>query len=105
MFCALPWGRCCAEASAPHTESPQLVFLCDPCQPPFSPPRVQVFATSSTDTCVRVWDVRRLGPTPKPVAEGAHRSSCQAAHFAPDGAEGLGWRSWVHVMEWWEGLC
>ncbi|KAL6785517.1 hypothetical protein ACKKBF_B00595 [Auxenochlorella protothecoides x Auxenochlorella symbiontica] len=68
----------------------------------FDPGDEHVFATSSTDTCVRVWDVRRLGPTPKPVAEGAHRSSCQAAHFAPDGSHRLVSTSFDNTVGVWE---
>jgi hypothetical protein len=48
---------------------------------------LQVFATASTDTCVHLWDVRALGASKlKPLATANHAQTCQAAHFAPDGA-------------------
>ncbi len=50
----------------------------------------QVFATASTDTTIKVWDMRALssskGGAPKPLATGGHPQACQAALFAPDGA-------------------
>ena len=50
------------------------------------PERGHLFATSSTDGDVSVWDLRRLslaGPTP--VARLAHAKSCQAAYWSPAG--------------------
>lgn len=50
---------------------------------------LQVFATASTDTTIKLWDMRALtsskGSAPKPLAAGGHPQACQAALFAPDG--------------------
>ena len=65
----------------------------------------QVFATASTDTTIKLWDMRALssskGAAPKPLATGGHPQACQAALFAPDGAwmggglEGGGCITWL----------
>lgn len=51
----------------------------------------QVFVTASTDTTVRLWDLRALsssrgGKAPQPVATAQHAKGSQGAFFAPDGA-------------------
>lgn len=51
----------------------------------FSGPAVQYFASSSTDSQIKVWDLRTLGPKMAPALQGAHAASCQAAYFSPDG--------------------
>lgn len=68
----------------------------------FSPPSffLQVFATASTDTTIKLWDMRALssskGGAPKPLATGGHPQACQAALFAPDGALGRAACGCVH---------
>ncbi len=44
-----------------------------------------MFATGSTDTSIRVWDVRKFGAGMKPVAEASHAQTCQEAYFCTDG--------------------
>jgi len=44
-----------------------------------------VFATASTDTHIRLWDLRAWGKGARPLATAAHAQTCQAAMFAPDG--------------------
>lgn len=58
------------------------------------PPLFQVVATASTDTTIKLWDLRTLssgGANLKPLATGGHPQACQAAMFAPDGG--------------WHGCC
>lgn len=46
----------------------------------------QLVVTSSTDSCIHLWDVRKLGGKKwHPLATAQHRQTCQAAYFAPDG--------------------
>ncbi|GAX77374.1 hypothetical protein CEUSTIGMA_g4820.t1 [Chlamydomonas eustigma] len=44
-----------------------------------------LLTTSSSDSQVKVWDIRKWGPTP--VITLSHKKSCHAAFFAPDGSQ------------------
>lgn len=55
---------------------------------------LKIFATSSTDSTIKLWDMRKFGRrAAEPLAEDGHRQGCQGAHFAPDGMlkAGFGW--------------
>lgn len=92
---------CCPK---PRLLCPPLPLLLSPVVVPLTL-HPQVFATASTDTTIKLWDMRALssskGATPKPLATGGHPQACQAALFAPDGAwmgggrEGGGCIAWL----------
>ncbi|KAI7843657.1 hypothetical protein COHA_002559 [Chlorella ohadii] len=73
----------------------------------FEPTQEQVFATASTDTTIKLWDMRALssskGGAPKPLATGGHPQACQAALFAPDGSRRLVSTSFDNTCRIWDG--
>lgn len=62
-----------------------------------------VMATGATDTRVRLWDVRKLGPKVDPLAEGKHNQACQAAYLAPDGSQRVVSTSFDNMVRVWDG--
>ncbi|EFN57084.1 hypothetical protein CHLNCDRAFT_143861 [Chlorella variabilis] len=66
------------------------------------PTQEQVCATSSTDTSIQLWDMRKLAPG-KPLAAAGHAQGCQAAMFAPDGSRRLVSTSFDNTLRIWDG--
>lgn len=68
----------------------------------------RLVATASTDTAVRVWDLRKLSKgggshhKPKPVHSAAHDASCQGAYFAPDGSQRIVSTSFDNTVRVWD---
>lgn len=67
------------------------------------PSQEQVFATSSTDTSIRLWDLRSWGKGAKPLATANHKNACQAAMWAPDGSRRLLTTSFDNTLRIWDG--
>ncbi|KAL4433964.1 hypothetical protein ABPG75_000405 [Micractinium tetrahymenae] len=67
------------------------------------PLQEQVFATASTDTSIRLWDLRAWGKGAKPVATAGHSQACQAALFAPHGSRRLVSTSFDNTVRVWDG--
>ncbi|KAL4441841.1 hypothetical protein ABPG77_003757 [Micractinium sp. CCAP 211/92] len=67
------------------------------------PLQEQVFATASTDTSIRLWDLRAWGKGAKPLATAGHPQACQAALFAPDGSRRLVSTSFDNTVRVWDG--
>ena len=88
----LPPPVACPSPHAAHQPKPLVSRPFRP-PPPHSCPLPgslrQVCATSSTDTSIQLWDMRKLAPG-KPLAAAGHAQGCQAAMFAPDGAPPAG---------------
>ena len=53
----------------------------------FAPGEEHLFASSSSDNSLAVWDLRKLEQSGKikHLASGVHPKTCQSAYFAPDG--------------------
>lgn len=69
------------------------------------PLQEQVFATASTDTSIRLWDLRAWGKGAKPLATAGHSQACQAALFAPDGSRRLVSTSFDNTVRVWDGAA
>ena len=63
-----------------------------------------LMVTSSTDSTVAVWDLRKFGPPKKtkPVCEGSHRQTCQSAYFSPDGSQRIVTTSFDNTIRIWD---
>jgi WD40 repeat protein len=59
--------------------------------------------TGSTDTRVRLWDVRKMGPKVKAVATAQHNKTCQGAYLAPDGSQRVVTTSFDDTVRIWDG--
>ena len=67
-----------------------------------------MFATASTDTGIRLWDLRAWSSSSsssklKPLASAGHPKAVQAAHFAPDGSCRLASTSFDDTVRVWDG--
>lgn len=63
-----------------------------------------LMVTSSTDSTVAVWDMRKFGSPKKTkaVCEGSHRQTCQSAYFAPDGSQRIVSTSFDNTVRIWD---
>ena len=61
------------------------------------------FVTASTDTTLKLWDLRKFGPRSKPLCSGAHKQTCQAAYLSPDGSERIVSTSFDNTVRVWDG--
>jgi len=68
----------------------------DPCGAP-------ILATSSTDSTLALWDLRKFGRGAKPSATASHRQTCQAAYLAPDGSQRVVSTSFDDTVRVWDG--
>ena len=71
----------------------------------FEPGAEALFVTASTDTALKVWDLRAVGPKMRPVAEAAHAQACQSAYFAPDGSKRVVSTSFDDTVRIWDGAA
>jgi len=66
--------------------------------------RPYLLASAGTDRAVRVWDVRKLGAKPKPLAEMLSSNSSQSAEWSPDGRASLLTTHWDDRLRIYDGL-
>ena len=59
--------------------------------------------TSSTDSTIAIWDMRKFGPKSNALSIGAHKQTCQSAYFAPDGSQKLVTTSFDNTIRIWDG--
>lgn len=62
-----------------------------------------LIATSSTDSTVAMWDIRKLGTRATPMATASHNQTCQSAYFSPDGSQRLLTTSFDNSVRIWNG--
>lgn len=49
------------------------------------PGQENLLLSSASDKSISVWDIRKLGPGCRAVAQTAHPQTCNSAYFSPDG--------------------
>eukprot|EP00890_Picochlorum_soloecismus_P002433 jgi/Picsp_1/3190/NSC_06030-R1_wd repeat-containing protein 76-like len=62
-------------------------------------------ATSSTDSTIAIWDLRKMQSarsTPSPVATAGHSKTCQSAYFCPDGSQRVLSTSFDNSIRIWD---
>lgn len=68
----------------------------------FEPGSEMLVVTSSTDSSIKIWDLRRAGPGMTPLLQGRHAQTCQAAHFCPDGSRRIASTSFDDTVRVWD---
>jgi len=62
-------------------------------------------ATSSTDSTIAIWDLRKIQSarsTPSPLATAEHGKTCQSAYFCPDGSQRVLSTSFDNSIRIWD---